>query len=133
MRAKLHLREFCAERGLVATFMTRFQPPGSESACGAHHHQSLWRDGRNVFAAGPKELTEVASTIWPGCSRVSGNAFAVPPDDQFISPFRPRRLVAEDASWGYENRTAAIRAITTPTEAATRLEHRVPGADVNPI
>ena len=40
-RAKFHLNELCAERGLVATFMTRFQPPGRESACGAHHHLSL--------------------------------------------------------------------------------------------
>ncbi|WP_348639357.1 hypothetical protein [Mesorhizobium sp. M2A.F.Ca.ET.043.05.1.1] len=42
MRAKLHLRELCAERGLVATFMTRFQPRARKvpaarttmSACG---------------------------------------------------------------------------------------------------
>ncbi|RYE71823.1 MAG: hypothetical protein EOP19_31335, partial [Hyphomicrobiales bacterium] len=38
----------------------------------------------------------------------------------------------EDVSWGYENRTAAIRAITTPTPSACRFENRVPGADVNP-
>ena len=34
-------------------------------------------------------------------------------------------------SWGYENRTAAIR-IPASDPSATRLEHRVSGADVNP-
>lgn len=35
MRAKLHLRELCAERGLVATFMTRFQPPVAKAPAAA--------------------------------------------------------------------------------------------------
>jgi glutamine synthetase len=34
------------------------------------------------------------------------------------------------ATWGVENRTAALRAITGGA-TATRIEHRVPGADVN--
>lgn len=133
MRAKLHLREFCAERGLVATFMTRFQPPGRESACGGHHHQSLWREGRNAFAAGPGKLSEVAQHYTAGL-------LAHLPETHLL--FRPtinsyRRLdrdawSPEDASWGYENRTAAIRAITTPTDEVARLEHRVAGADINP-
>ena len=40
-RARLVLQELCLENGLIATFMARFQPPGRESACGGHHHQSL--------------------------------------------------------------------------------------------
>ncbi|MEZ5829613.1 MAG: glutamine synthetase family protein [Dongiaceae bacterium] len=133
MRAKLHLREFCAERGLVATFMTRFQPPGKESACGGHHHQSLWRDGMNAFAAGPNQLTDVAQHYLAGMLQYL-------PDTHLL--FRPtinsyRRMdrgawSPEDCSWGYENRTAAVRAITTPTAEAARFEHRVPGADINP-
>ena len=35
------------------------------------------------------------------------------------------------ATWGIENRTTALRAITSG-ETAIRLENRVPGADVNP-
>ena len=38
----------------------------------------------------------------------------------------------EDVAWGFENRTAPIRAITTPNDGACRLEHRAPGADINP-
>jgi glutamine synthetase len=133
VRAKLHVREFCAERGLVATFMTRFQRPGSESACGAHHHQSLWKDGRNVFAAGPKHLSDVAKHYLAGqLARLPETHLLFRPTVNSYRRFDRGAWSPEDASWGYENRTAAIRAITTPTEAATRLEHRVPGADVNP-
>ena len=133
VRAKLHLREFCAERGLVATFMTRFQPPGRESACGAHHHQSLWRDGRNVFAAGPKQLTEVGTRYLAGLlSHLPETHLLYRPTINSYRRFDRGAWSPEDASWGYENRTAAIRAITTPTEGAARLEHRVPGADINP-
>ena len=35
------------------------------------------------------------------------------------------------ASWGYDNRNAAVRLINT-SEQATRIEHRVSGADANP-
>ena len=47
MRAKAYLKELCAERGMVATFMAKVDAdmPGS----GGHVHQSLWRDGENVF------------------------------------------------------------------------------------
>ena len=37
-----------------------------------------------------------------------------------------------EVSWGHENRTRSIRAITLPGNSAVRFEHRVPGADINP-
>jgi len=133
VRAKLHLRELCAERGLVATFMTRFQPPGRESACGAHHHQSLWRDGRNAFAAGPNKLTDVAQQYLAGLlAHLPETHLLFRPTINSYRRFERGAWSPEDASWGYENRTAAVRAITTPHDGAARFEHRVPGADVNP-
>jgi glutamine synthetase len=102
MRAKLHLRELCAERGLVATFMTRFQPPGKESACGAHHHVSLWRDGKPTFAAGPNRLTPVAEKFLAGVLKQdAGDASPVSADGQFLSPLRPRCVVAGGCGLGF--------------------------------
>jgi glutamine synthetase len=133
MRAKLHLREFCAEHGLVATFMTRFQPPGRESACGAHHHQSLWREERNAFAAGPGKLSEVCRQYMAGLLKhLPETHLLFRPTINSYRRFDRGAWSPEDASWGYENRTAAIRAITTPSDDVVRLEHRVPGADINP-
>ena len=36
------------------------------------------------------------------------------------------------ASWGFENRTAALRVIRSSTGKATRVENRLVGADMNP-
>lgn len=133
VRAKLHLRELCAERGLVATFMTRFQPPGRESSCGAHHHISLWQDGKPALAAGLNQLSPVGSQFLAGMLKhlAETHVFFRP---TFNSYRRFDRNVwsPQDVSWGFENRTAAIRVITTPQASAVRFEHRVPGADINP-
>jgi glutamine synthetase len=37
-----------------------------------------------------------------------------------------------NATWGFENRTCAVRAIPGRTEQASHIELRVPGADTNP-
>lgn len=133
MRAKLHLRELCAERGLVATFMARFQPPGKESACGAHHHLSLWQDDKPIMAAGTNALSGVAQQFLAGMlNRLAETHVLFRPTVNSYRRFDRGAWSPEDVSWGYENRTAAIRAITTPTASACRFENRVPGADVNP-
>ncbi len=133
MRAKIHLQELCAERGLVATFMTRFQPPGRESACGAHHHLSLWQDETPVMAAGTNALSPVGEQFLAGLlHRLQETHVFFRPTINSYRRFDRYAWSPTDVSWGYENRTAAIRAITTPSASACRFEHRVAGADVNP-
>ncbi|MEW5421624.1 glutamine synthetase family protein [Amorphus sp. 3PC139-8] len=133
IRANLHLKELCAERDLVATFMPRFQPPGRESACGAHHHVSLWKDGAPAFAAGLNQLTPVAEQFMAGMlNRMIETHAIFRPTINAYRRFDRGSWSPEDVAWGYENRTAAVRAITTPSPGACRFEHRVPGADVNP-
>ena len=41
-------------------------------------------------------------------------------------------FVAERGTWGVDNRNAACRVIANAGDAATRVEHRRPGADANP-
>lgn len=133
VRAKLHMRELCAERGLVATFMTRFQPPGKESACGAHHHLSLWQDEKPVLAAGVNALSEVGQQFLAGMlNRLPETHVLFRPTINAYRRFDRGAWSPEDVTWGYENRTAAVRAITTPGPSACRFENRVPGADINP-
>ncbi len=133
VRFKLHLRELCAEREMVATFMTRFQPPGKESACGAHHHLSLWRDGKNLFAAGPQQLSELGERFLAGVlARLLDSHLVFRPTVNSYRRLDRHAWSPEDVSWGFENRMAAVRVITTPNPDAARFEHRVPGADVNP-
>jgi glutamine synthetase len=133
LRAKMHIQELCAERNLVATFMARFQPPGRESACGAHHHVSLWQDGNPVTAAGPNALSADAQHFLAGLlHRLRETHVLFRPTINSYRRFDRHAWSPQDVSWGHENRTAAIRAITTPSASACRFEHRVAGADVNP-
>jgi glutamine synthetase len=131
-RAKLYLAELCEERGLLATFMARCRAPGTEGTSGAHLHQSLLSDGENAFA-GEGGLSDTAR-------HYLGGMLATLPELHVV--FRPtvnsfRRVNREEwspveASWGYDTRTCAIRAMTFPAPGGVHLEHRVSGADVNP-
>ena len=51
------------------------------------------------------------------------------------SPRVSLRAYSSPVSWGYESRLASVRIISPPLAApkATRLEVRVPGADVSPL
>jgi glutamine synthetase len=130
-RAKAYFKELCAERNLVATFMAKWKP--ADPGCGAHVHQSLWRHGQNAFAGDRDGLSDLARHY------AAGQLATMP---AFTALFNPnvnsyRRIgvaawTPENATWGIDNRTAALRAIAAPGPKAARLEHRRPGADANP-
>ena len=129
LRAKTYLKELCAERGMIATFMAKLDAalPG----CGAHVHQSLWRDGENVFwdGTGPSETAK---------HYAAGQLEHLPALTALCMPtinaYRRRgweHWVPENASWGDDNRSAAMRLITRPVPHGARFENRLPGADSN--
>lgn len=134
VRSKLYLKQLCEERGLVATFMARCRPVGRESASGAHHHQSLRRDGRNVFhEPGSALLSETGRHYAGGLLQTMRDLHVL--FRPTVNSYRRMDRLAwspEDVSWGMENRCTALRGITIPAETSARVEHRVPGADVNP-
>ena len=49
VRAKLYLKELCAERGLVACYMAAKSIDEGDTCSGCHHNFSIWRCGENVF------------------------------------------------------------------------------------
>jgi glutamine synthetase len=133
-RARDCLVELGLEHGLVATFMARSQPVGAESANGGHFHQSLWRGEENAFSAGtPGELSDLARQYAAGqLARLAEWHLVFRPT---INSYRRMDRTAwspEDVTWGYENRSCALRAITGPTPQHARFELRVPGADASP-
>jgi glutamine synthetase len=103
--------------------------------CSGHLHQSLWSlDGeRNLFwdDEAPHHASE------PMRAYAAGVLATLP---EFMLMYAPnvnsyKRFVVgswapTNVTWGFENRTAALRFIAgSPT--TTRIENRVPGADVN--
>lgn len=132
IRAKTYFRELCAERGLAATFMAKWR--AEDSGCGAHVHQSVWKDGRNLF-----HDAETGKLSGLGHQYMAGMLASLQDCGVIFRPtvnsFRRFNVLAwcpENVSWGYDNRSAALRVIAYPEPKAYRIEHRVPGADVNP-
>jgi len=129
-RAKAYLKELCGERGLVATFMPKWRTGAPTSGC--HFHQSLWQDGANVFAAPDGTLSPLARHYLAGqLETLADFSVLFNPSVNAFRRLQPGTWTPATASWGVDNRTAAIRAITGAAKAV-RLEHRRPGADVNP-
>ncbi len=129
---KTAVKEIAARHGLVACFMAKWNPdlPG----CSGHMHQSLWADGKNLFAGGggPQGLSaalaayvggqvallpEIAALVWPTVNSYKRSV--------------PNTWAPVSATWGVENRTCALRVIR-PSPKATRVEFRMAGADMNP-
>jgi glutamine synthetase len=132
-RMKLVLQELCLEHGLVATFMARFLPMGQHSACGAHHHQSIWKDGVNITLDGPDRLSTAGRHYLGGLLRhLPESHLLFRPTVNSYRRFDRGAWSPTTTSWGFEDRTKSIRAISLPTAEAGRFEHRAPGADINP-
>lgn len=126
-------KELLAQAGVVPTFMAKYDD--QVDGCSGHVHQSLWStDGeRNLFsdAGAPDHVSEQMRAYAAG-------VLATLPE--FMLMYAPnvnsyKRFVAGSwapttVSWGLDNRTTALRLIAGSPNA-TRIEHRVPGADVN--
>jgi glutamine synthetase len=132
IRAKYYLKKFCMELGLAITFMSRWNV--NEVGTGAHIHQSLWRNGNPAFwdddAGG---LSIVGKQYAAGMLRTMPEFTALVNNN--VNSYRRRASAdwcPENASWGADNRTAALRVITKPTPKAARIETRQPGGEANP-
>jgi len=111
---------------MAATFMAK--PFAAESGNGLHTHFSV------LDAAGENIFCNVALLE----SAVAGCLQALEASTLFFAPYANsfERFVTgahapTSATWGYENRTVAVRIPGGP-RVATRIEHRVAGGDANP-
>jgi len=129
MRAKTYLKELCNERGLSATFMAKLDM--AQPGAGGHVHQSLWRDGESVFWQ-DGAVSDVARHYAGGQLALMPELTALSmPNINSYRRMQWEHWVPENASWGEDNRSAALRLITLPKPSAVRFENRVPGADAN--
>ena len=128
------VRAVAAQHGLGATFMAK--PYGECSGSGMHIHASLLgADGAPTFAKAGDQYGAGASDML--YHAVEGLLSAMPetmlafaPNFNSFRRFRPDAHAPLSASWGIDDRSAAVRVI--PGDAKTvRIEHRISGADVN--
>jgi len=108
MMYKYVIKNVARSYGKTATFMPKplFQDNGS----GMHVHQSLWKDGTNLFADlnGYAGLSERPSIMLAGCSRTR----------RHCSRCAPRRQIPIGV-WCQDMRHPSIS--STPSETAARL------------
>jgi glutamine synthetase len=116
---------------LAATFMSK--PYGTRSGNGMHVHFSLLdRQGRNVFDDGTDEGAPLLKNAVAGLVHgMADTTLIFAPHYNSYRRLRPGTHAPVSVSWGYENRTSAIR-IPGGEASARRIEHRVAGADANP-
>jgi glutamine synthetase len=119
------------KHGMHATFMAK--PYAKESGSGLHMHMSLTdADGDNAFESTNPTDNELLRHAVAGLLDMakSTQAFCCPTVNSYrrLAPgsFAPTKL-----TWGYDNRTVAMR-IPSGSRKAARIENRMPGADANP-
>ena len=116
--------------GLAATFMAK--PHHEWSGSGMHVHTSLVDEtGRNQFAGDsmPDRFRHAIGGLQ------STMADFMPVWAQSANAYRrymPKSYVPLAATWGNNNRNVALR-LPRSSGPATRIEHRVAGADANPL
>ncbi|MCC7251652.1 glutamine synthetase family protein [Hyphomicrobium sp.] len=117
------------EHKLNATFMAK--PHHDWCGSGMHVHLSLVdKTGANAFAGKP--ISPIFRHAIGGLSETMADFMAI--WAQYANSYRryvPKSYVAMTPQWGFNNRTVALR-IPAGNGAATRIEHRVAGADANP-
>jgi glutamine synthetase len=130
-RFKLAFKELCKRHGMVATFIAKWDM--AQSGSSGHLHQSLLRDGENVFWAGVRDtLSETGRHYLGGLLACASelSAFSTPNVNSYRRP-SPELWAPTNVTWGHDNRQACVRTITLDA-ASARIEYRRPGADLNP-
>jgi glutamine synthetase len=129
-RLKYALRALARAAGARVTFMAK--PFQGLSGSSMHLHVSLWRDGEPAFvpdagAENPLMRAAIAGVLrhLPAIS-----VFGAPNINSY-KRFEARSYAPVTATWGADNRTAAVRSLVE-SGPATRIELRTPGADANP-
>ncbi|ODS57942.1 MAG: glutamine synthetase [Agrobacterium sp. SCN 61-19] len=115
---------------LDATFMAK--PYGTQAGSGMHVHFSILNEkGENIFVGKDGPSDALFHSVG-GLLESMGESMAIfAPHQNSYRRLRPSEHAPTYASWGFDNRSAAVRVITA-SKPATRIEHRVAGSDTNP-
>jgi glutamine synthetase len=119
------------QHGYLATFMAK--PFSDIAGNGMHVHCSLLDDkGNNAFDDATGLGTELLRHAIAGCLDTMEECMLMfAPNQNSYRRFVRGTHAPLAPSWGYENRTVSVR-VPADAPVATRIEHRVAGADANP-
>ena len=118
------------KHGFSATFMPK--PFRGLAGSGTHIHVSLLDpDGNNIFAPDRTENQHLKHAIAGLLETMPEAMLILAPGANSYRRFARGMYVPMTPNWGFNNRTVAVR-VPSGSPNATRIEHRVSGADTNP-
>jgi glutamine synthetase len=128
---KRTIKQVARKHGLTATFMAK--PYGHWAGSGMHVHMSvLDRAGDNIFVGSEERGADVLYHALGGViEAMPDTMLTLAPHANSYRRFAPGVHAPTYGDWGHDNRLAAVRVITADPPAS-RIEHRVAGADCNP-
>lgn len=127
------VKEVAHQCGRAATFMAKWSMEEAGSSC--HLHASVWdaASGAPLMGdpAGPGGLSETGAHFVAGLVHAARQlSWLWAPYVNSYRRYVPGSWAPTAAVWGHDNRTCGFRVVGTGP--ATRVECRIPGADVNP-
>ncbi|MET0547361.1 MAG: hypothetical protein ABWZ40_13750 [Caulobacterales bacterium] len=131
---KTYAKVLCQKRGWMATFMAKWSPdyPGQSG----HLHVSLTdkKMGKGAFydSGKPMHMTDTMRWFVGGQQRLLPDILSmIACTVNSYTRLIPGFWAPTAATWGYENRTCALRVIGG-SENSQRVEVRIAAADINP-
>jgi len=128
---KRTIKQVARKHNLTATFMAK--PYGQWAGSGMHVHMSLLdQAGNNVFLGAAGRGSDLLYQALGGIIHcMPDTMLTLAPHANSYRRFAPGVHAPTFGDWGHDNRMAAVRVITADP-SASRIEHRVAGADCNP-
>jgi glutamine synthetase len=126
---KTGAKEIAAQEGMALTFMAKYDEREGNSC---HIHLSLRdSDGEPVLAGPDGAMSPVMRHFLAGqLAALRELTLFFAPNVNSYKRYRPGSFAPTAVAWGHDNRTCALRVVGHGP--SLRMEHRVPGGDVNP-
>jgi len=128
---KTYAKEIAAQHGLLASFMSK--PFAGLSGCSSHLHLSLFAGGGNVFWR-PDENEVAPEFLWAIgglLAHAAGLNALLGPTVNCAKRYRKGTYAPASVTWGYENRSVAVR-VKAGRGEHTHIENRLGSGSSNP-
>jgi glutamine synthetase len=123
-------KEIAAQQGMALTFMAK---PNQREGNSCHIHFSLrTADGRPAMVGDePTDISPLGRRVLAGLLATTREfSLLYAPNINSYKRYQSGSFAPTAVRWGRDNRTCALRLVGH--DAGLRVEHRAPGADVNP-